>query len=748
MLTSIWRTGLVRLTSLRNATLVGGLFFRRGRATTRFLAVLVGALVAVALCGLFGLTNFVTHVGERGRLTDFGDFREDGCVQGRYRFDPFKLNQYTVTLLAATCEDPPAPPGLSRFPKPGEVYVSPEIAELRGSDASIAARFPRVDGLIGPDGLTGSHELRAITGVEPVEAVAGQLPVGISTFDNFGSQADYLATYLRFNRTTFLAIGLFFTLLPGAFLVAACTRLNARTRERQLGLLTVIGLDATALRRALMYEALLTVGAGALLGLAVARPLFAQATPTFVAWTAFPGDLSIAWTMLPVVLVLVVAMAAAAASLTARSHLRRSKRRPTGPGAASSGWQWCVLGFGLLAAAVTYWWHADAAWPVVLSGRVSTFAGLLLVAPLVCARLGSRLSASDDPVTALVGARLRRPSGSLTRALGALASGLFVLSAGATTIDFLGDDPAAIQQAYSPDGHSVVEVRRPSDDTRRLLADQDVLTGTNSASTDPMIRGTLTGSCTAVRAVTGGQVNCNHRSLYGIAYEGQPPPEDSDATPTPLYGPRGDILAGFVVTLTDHATISPADDNIYIPLPTADAENLYDRLVGGDPSANVRIAGAATVSGASELTAILDIFRWGAAFAVAVSLLAALISLVALLQDRQPANNYLQILGTTRRQTATIALTEVTAAAGGTVLLALASSVLWALGYRSDDSSVNLIAVMWPFIATLLLLTAAAATLVWSTLGKAGISVVPDRDGLVATHDTFTPSSPTRAHGP
>lgn len=735
----------MRLTSLRNALLVGGLFFRRGRTVTRLLAALVGTVVAVALCGLFGLANFVTHVGERGRLVELGDFREDGCIQGRYRYDPFNLDQYTVTLLAATCEDPSVPPGLSRFPEPGEVYVSPEIAELRGSDASIATRFPRIDGLIGPGGLTGSHELRAITGVEPAEFVAGELPVGVVTFDEFGSQTDYLATYLRFNRTTFLVIGLFFTLLPGAFLVAACTRLNARTRERQIGLLTVIGLDATALRRALICEAVLTVGAGALLGLAVARPLFARATPTFVAWTAFPGDLSTAWTTLLVVFVLVMAMAAAAASLTTRAHLRRSRRRPTGPGGASSGWRWCVLGFGLLAAAVTHWWHADAAWPVVLSGRVSTFMGLLLVAPLVCAWLGSRLSASDDPVTALVGARLRRPSGSLTRALGALASGLFVLSAGATTIDVLGDDPAAVQHAYSPDSHSVVEVRRPSADTRHLLADHDVLTGTNT-STDPMIRGTLTGSCTAVRAVTGGQVNCDHRRLYGIAYEGQPPPEDSDATPTPLYGPRGDILAGFVVTLTDRATISPTDDNIYIPLPTADAESLYDRLVGGDSTVNVRIAGAATVSGASELTAILDIFRWGAAFAVAVSLLAALISLVALLQDRQPANNYLQILGTTRRQTATIALTEVTTAAGSTVLLALASSVLWAIGYRSDESSVNLIAVMWPFIATLLLLTAAAAALVWSTLRKAGISVVPDRDGLVATHDTFTPSSPTRGH--
>ncbi|MCK9922072.1 hypothetical protein MXD61_09280 [Frankia sp. AgPm24] len=746
MTTSIWRTGLVRLTSLRNAVLVGTLFFRRGRAVTRFLAALVGVLVAVSLCGLFGLANFVTHVGERGRLAEMGDFREGGCVQGRYRYDPFDLDQYAVTLLAATCEDPPVPPGLSRFPKPGEMYVSPEIAKLRGSDASIAARFPRVDGLIGPNGLTGSHELRAITGVEPAVSVAGALPVGIFTFNAFGPQADYLATYLRFNRPTFLIIGLFFTLLPGAFLVAACTRLNARTRERQLGLLTVIGLDATALRRALVSEAVLTVGVGALLGLLVARPLFARATPTFVAWTAFPGDLSTGYRTLPVVFVLVVAMAAAAAWLTARSHLRRGRRRSTGPGGVSSDWRWCVLGFGLLAAAVTHWWHADAAWPVVLSGRVSTFVGLLLVAPLVCAWLGSRLSASDDPVTALVGARLRRPSGSLTRALGALASGLFVLSAGATTIDFLSDDPAAIWQAYSPDGRSVVEVRRPSDDTRRLLTDHDVLTGTTSASTDPMLRGTLTGSCTAVRAVTGGQVTCDHHRLYGITYQGQPPPEDSDATPTPLYGPRGDILDGFVVTLTDRATISPTDDTLYIPLPTAEAGNLYDRLVGGDPTVNVRIAGTATVSGASELTAILDIFRWGAAFAVAVSLLAALISLVALLQDRQPANNYLQILGTTRRQTATVALTEVTIAAGGTVLLALASSVLWALGYRSDDTSVNLIAVMWPFVATLAVLTAAAAALVWSTLRHAGISVVPDRDGLVATHDTFAPSSPVGGH--
>lgn len=730
--------------SRRNALVLGGLFARRGRTTTRALTTAVGVVMALSISGLFGLVHFLTQVGEHGRQRDLGSYVDGGCVQGSYRYDPIGLQQYTKYLLASTCDAPPTPPGLAAFPAPGQVFLSPALASLRLRDQRIASRFPRVDGQIRRSGLVSSNELSVIVGVEPA---SGPLPVGVTSFDAFGSDADYLANYLRFNRATLLAIGLFFTLLPGGYLIAAGTRLNARTRQRQVDLLSIIGVEPVSIRRALAVEAMVTVGSGAVAGVLLARPLLARATPTFVGWTAFPGDLLPAPITMPIVVALVFGLAAVAASLGARSLPRRKEPRRRHNGQVLVAGRWALLTGGLAAAVITHWWHEDAAWPVVLGGRLSTFAGLLLVTPLVCAYVGRGLSGSDQPLTALAGARLRRPSGGLTRALAALTSGLFVLSAGATSISALGSDPAALERAYAADGASVVEVRRPSPAVRELLRGNDILTGTNS-SESPDVAGALRGSCTAIGKVVGQQVPCTTSPFYGVTYQGQQPPKGLDARPVALAGPRAEILSGFVVTIIDRAQVAATDDNMLIPLSSGDAERFYDRLVGLDAGVNVRIAGSADVSGASELDTILDVFRWGAGFAVLASLIACLISLVALLYDRRPANNYVQILGVTRRQTAAAALTEVLAATAATTGLALACSVLWALSLGEAATLDGLLRTAAPFIAVVSLLAAAAAVVVFASLRQVPLNSVPDRDGLVSAQDVFTLRPPAAQRRP
>ena len=631
----------MQLASLRNALIVGTLFARRGRAATRLLAGLVGFAAALAVCGLFGLASFVSLVGDRGQLRDFGSYREGGCIQAQYRYDPVRLEQYVNHLVAATCDDPRVPPGLPRFPRVGEVYVSPALAALRAQDQGFATRFPRVDGLIGPAGLTGADELFSIVGVEPV---TGDLPLGVTSFDQFGGEADYLSTFLRFDRGTFFGIGLFFTLLPAGYLVAACTRLNARTRQRQLGLLSVMGVDPTVMRRALVWEATLTVGAGAVVGSVVASSLLSRVTPTFVSWRAFPGDLSPPPAAPVAALVLILVMTGGAAALGARPVTQRRGEPSPVARTRSFPWRWGILALGGAAALIVIWWNSDAAWPLILTGRVSSFVGLAVIAPPVCAYLGRRFSKSEKPTTSLVGVRLRHPSGSLTRALGALASGLFILSAGTTTAEHLGEDPATLQQFYEADGITLVEVRRPSQQLRSMLTEYNILSGSSAAAR-------LYGSCAALQQAIGNPIDCGEPGSDEISLEGQS-----------TSAPRAEALSGFVVNIVEQGKIQPGDDYVFIPLPSAEAIALYDRLIGSDPAANVRFAGAAVVSGASELAGILDVFRWGAAFAVIISLLAVLVSLVALLYDRHAGNNHMQIIGVTRRQVALVMLTEVAAA--------------------------------------------------------------------------------------
>jgi hypothetical protein len=690
-----------------------------------------GAIVAMALCGLFGLTQFVTHVDSHASHRELGVERAGGCIQGSYRYDPVDLEQYENVLLSATCMDPPIPPGLTHFPRPGQVYLSPALAHLREADPRVSQRYPNVEGVIHRAGLTGSNELRAIIGVQPRRDGTS----GVDTFDTFGSaSSDYLAAYLRFDRTTLLVLGLFFTVPPAAFLIVACTRLNARVRERQLGLLSIIGVQARVLRRALMLESAVLVGFGAVAGLILAKIAYARITPHFVAWTAFPGDFSPPWTSLPIVLVLVVGTAVAASwwgagfrhSRTAGPPMRRAPKRLT--------WRWTLLVTGLVLAAVDTWWRAQG--PLILGGRLVTVAGLYAVAAPLCASTGQRLNRSDGPLASLAGARLRSPSGALTRALAALISGLFVLSVGATTVQGFGENPAAIQQAQTADGYSVVEVRRPDDAVRSALSPYPVLSG--RASTNGNFIGTVSGPCSVIGQVIGDtHFTCSTASLFAAFSNEQRPPAGVTARPAILIGPRAESLTGYVVNITTHSAIRPQDDIILIPLPTTKAEALYDRLIGQDPLTNIRIDGTATVSGASELVGILDVFRWGALFAVVISLIAVLISLVTLMNDRQPGNNYLQILGITPRSAMALALIEVMAAAGSCITLALFSSLLWALANRSGDHPLNLLSVATPFLVAALALLASASAVVWNTLRTAGVTVVPDRDNLVSAHDTF-----------
>ncbi|MDF3149093.1 ABC transporter permease, partial [Streptomyces sp. T21Q-yed] len=81
----------------------------------------------------------------------------------------------TVVSLAQLSgrKQTPAPPGLSSFPKQGEVYVSPSLAELlhKLPTNQLADRFPKVTsyGTIGTAGLASPDELVAVVGRAPTD---------------------------------------------------------------------------------------------------------------------------------------------------------------------------------------------------------------------------------------------------------------------------------------------------------------------------------------------------------------------------------------------------------------------------------------------------------------------------------------------------------------------------------------------------------------------------------------------------
>jgi FtsX-like permease family len=737
--------------STARGMVLGSLFARRSRSATRFLATIVGAVLALALSGLFGLVNFVGHISDQLGVQQFGEPLTEGCVEGDFRFDYYRLDQYRNIQLAARCATPPTPPGLDKFPQPGEVFLSPALDKLRKTDSGMAVRFPRADGLISPSGLTSSNELRSITGIESSNVAA---PVGRTTFDEFGDDGGaYLGSALRFDQGSLVATGLLFTLPSSVYLIAACTRLNARTRERQLGLLSVMGLDSSSIRRTLTTEATLTTGTGAIIGAVIAAGVFPRLTPTFVAWKAFPGDFVPSWANLVVVVIFITVAAIVAASLAARSLNRRNERnraRSAGRSRArtrwSHIWRWLLLAAGIVASVVTTWWDTDDAVYGALGGRVLSFVALIVVTPLVCQALGRRLANSDSSLNALVGARLRCPSGTLTRALATVAAGLFLFSVGATIVDTLGADPTTIEQSYSQDGFSVVQVSQFNDANRQLLENYEVLTAFEPANPDE--KRTITGMCKTFAKVVNVQPNCEHRTFY-VTPPGYPAdPQMQNVPRVVMNTPRSHLVERAVVTVsvTDFPTDlpeKPIDNfdryNLLIPLPIIEAQELYNQLIGNDPTVNVLIAGAASVGGARELNSILDVFGWGSAFVVTIALLGATVSLTALLYDRQSGNNYLQILGVTRTQIAKTALTEVAAASGVTLTLAAFMSWLWAVSYNASSTNepVSITALALPFIAALIILLGFGAAMIAATMRNTNSNLIAERDRLASADDIF-----------
>ena len=180
--------------------------------------------------------------------------------------------------------DAPLPPGLARYPKPGEMIVSPALGELLGSSEGRLLRerlnLP-VAGEIGQDGLVGPGDLTFWAGSDsltteprPSEAAsadgvgaAGREPRAMR-LDSFGDQ--YPPRDLEPVLLLLSVVGIVVLLTPVVVFVGAAARFGGESRDRRLAALRLAGADRSMTARIAAGEAL----TGALLGLAAGWLLF------------------------------------------------------------------------------------------------------------------------------------------------------------------------------------------------------------------------------------------------------------------------------------------------------------------------------------------------------------------------------------------------------------------------------------------------------------------------------------------
>lgn len=346
----------------------------------------------------------------------------------------------------------PRPPGLRRFPVPGEVVVSPALAALIRSDPRAAGRFPqRVSGTIGRAGLVAPDELRAYVGV------AADDP-RLTRVRSFGGPLTYAgggqtsADPRVYAASPGLALGVaLFVLVPLGVFLATCARLSASVRDRRIAALRLLGISARQAARVNAVETGAVAAAGSLLGLllyAVTAPLSQGWRIGRLHWYAADIGLPAAWLAgvcgLVVGFAMLVAVLATRAARTSPLEVRRDA-----PGRRPSGWRAVPLGTALAAGAV-----AGLDTPLTPQARalllavalLLTAAGLPLVVPLAGYAVAGHAERSTPLWLSLAGARLRHAPGDAPRLAAGLTAAIYLAGLGA-----LGTVVAADTQAVPAD---------------------------------------------------------------------------------------------------------------------------------------------------------------------------------------------------------------------------------------------------------------------------------------------------------
>ncbi|MGV9343193.1 ABC transporter permease [Streptomyces spiralis] len=170
-------------------------------------------------------------------------------------------------------EGPRAPmaPGLTRYPAPGDMVVSPALKELldSGDGRLLRERLPyRIVGTIGESGLIGSHELAYYAGAKNLAPrINGWQTARIT---EFGPQQPASAESPDPVLLLLVLVVFVVLLMPVAVFIAAAVRFGGERRDRRLAALRLVGSDSRMTRRIAAGEAL----AGSLVGLVFGTVFF------------------------------------------------------------------------------------------------------------------------------------------------------------------------------------------------------------------------------------------------------------------------------------------------------------------------------------------------------------------------------------------------------------------------------------------------------------------------------------------
>ncbi|WP_405720244.1 ABC transporter permease [Streptomyces sp. NBC_01537] len=393
----------------------------------------------------------------------------------------------------------PAPPGLSSFPEPGQVYLSPALAGLVHMlpAGQLAGRFPHTGSYrtIGDGGLASPGQLLAVVGrtasdpaVSPAAADNDPFGMGLTAravVSGYSGTTPYLFT-AQDRSMALVAAGLL--VVPVLMLATASGRLGAARREQRLAALRLAGATPRQILAMTGAEAAAVGAAGAVAGaLAFSALLPALARFPFGIGDWYTGDL---WVGVSGLLA-VVAGVALLTALSAVTMLRQVARSPLGVAQQADPRRTRMVRLALFAGLV-YFVTSNAGHHGLKTAQQAAllmlfYGAFWIVGPLVVDRLGRVLARfARRPATLLAARRLSDDPRGAWRTVSGLVMAGFVAGFFSVAQLSFDDNQYAGQVAVSvpaADQRPVV-LRETADRARALLRNAGVTATVRARTAD------------------------------------------------------------------------------------------------------------------------------------------------------------------------------------------------------------------------------------------------------------------------
>lgn len=345
-----------------------------------------------------------------------------------------------VVDIAPLSGDAPAPPGMSRPPKPGEVWMSPALAELSKDlpPDQLARRFGDNGGqagLLGQKALAHPDQLVAVLGREADDPALGDARPADLTLPPYsasptripgfvGSDPGWYAIY-----RSLAAFATALVVVPLVVLGAAAGRLASAQRDQRLSAMRLFGATPGQVVAITTFETVLIGVVGAVLGAAtyvVSLPFAARVSAIGGAWFVpdlWVGSGILAATLLAVPLVVGASALAGLRGLVISPLGVARRQRPRG----ARVWRLVLFvallaGYGIVAPSIGM---SEVVPFAVFFGVL--FLALSVLGPFIIGLMGRVMAASArGPKTLLAGRRLADDPRSSWRTVGGITLAGFV----------------------------------------------------------------------------------------------------------------------------------------------------------------------------------------------------------------------------------------------------------------------------------------------------------------------------------